>query len=118
MFMCLSAPSAILWPCCGVWQSLFPQHGLFSQYRYPKGISPMQEHVLGSQSKSWWNQAARWLALAGVVGPMLYVGVFTLAGFLRPGYSPVRQAVSALGVGTNAWLLNTDAVVFGVLLFA
>jgi hypothetical membrane protein len=78
----------------------------------------MQEHVPVAQSKSWWNQAAGWSALAGVVGPILYVGVFTLAGFLRPGYSPVRQAISALGVGTNAWLLNTDAVVFGGLLFA
>lgn len=71
----------------------------------------------GSQSQSWWNQAARWLALAGVVGPILYGGIFTLAGLLRPGYSPVRQAVSALGVGTNAWLLNTGAIVFGALLF-
>jgi hypothetical membrane protein len=78
----------------------------------------MQKNIPLARSKSWWHQAIRWLALAGVVGPILYVGVFTLAGFLRPGYSPVRQSVSTLSVGTNAWLLNTDAMVFGVLLLA
>jgi hypothetical membrane protein len=78
----------------------------------------MQEHVPLPRAKSRWNQAAHWLALAGVVGPILYVVVFTLAGFLRPGYSPVRQSISTLGVGANAWLLNTDAVVFGALLLA
>ncbi len=78
----------------------------------------MQEHVPFTPAQSWWNQAARWFVFAGVVGPILYVVVFTLAGFLRPGYSPVRQSISTLGVGANAWLLNTDAVVFGVLLLA
>jgi hypothetical membrane protein len=78
----------------------------------------MQKHVPFTRAKSWWHQAARWFALAGVVGPILYVVVFTLAGFLRPGYSPVRQSISTLGVGANAWLLNTDAVVFGVSLLA
>lgn len=39
------------------------------------------------------------LALAGVVGPPLFILVFTLAGWLRPGYSALRQEVSALGVG-------------------
>ena len=64
------------------------------------------------------NFTARWLALAGVVGPIVFVGAFTLAGFLRPGYSPIHQAISDLGVGTNAWLLDIDCVVFGVLLLA
>lgn len=85
---------------------------------YPKGIFLMQKYVSLTRVKERWNQRARWLALAGVVGPILYVMVFTLAGFLRPGYSPVRQSISALGVGANAWLLNTDAVVFGALLLA
>lgn len=78
----------------------------------------MQEKMPLVSSKSWQKQMARWLALAGVVGPILYVVIFTLAGFLRPGYSPVRQSISTLGVGANAWLLNTDALVFGALLFA
>ena len=78
----------------------------------------MQENVTFASSKPWWKQAVRWLALAGVVGPILFVVVFTLAGFLRPGYSPVRQAVSDLGVGTNAWLQNTNFIIFGVLQLA
>lgn len=78
----------------------------------------MLENGPFAPSKLRWNQAARWLALAGVVGPILFVVVFTLAGFLRPGYSPVRQAVSDLGIGRNAWLQNTNFFVFGVLLLA
>lgn len=78
----------------------------------------MQENVTFASSKPWWKQAVRWLALAGVVGPILFVVVFTLAGFLRPGYSPVRQAVSDLGIGMNAWLENTNVLVFGVLQLA
>lgn len=59
---------------------------------------------------------ARWLALAGVAGPVLFVAVFTLAGFLRPGYSPVGQDVSELGARPGAWLQNANFAVFGVLL--
>jgi hypothetical membrane protein len=62
------------------------------------------------------NPADRWLALAGVVGPILYVAVFTLAGFLRPGYSPIHQAISNLGVGSNGWLLDGSSVINGLLL--
>lgn len=62
--------------------------------------------------------ASRWLALAGVVGPILVVLVSTLAGFLRSGYSPASQAISALGVGANAWIVNATAIVFGVLQIA
>jgi hypothetical membrane protein len=39
-----------------------------------------------------------------------------LAGFLRPGYSPVHQAISDLGVGSNAWLVDVSAVITGLLL--
>lgn len=77
----------------------------------------MQEYVSFARANSRWK-AARWFVFAGVVGPLLYVVVFMLAGFLRPGYSPVRQSISTLGVGANAWLLNADAMVFGVLLLA
>ena len=53
--------------------------------------------------------------LAWVIGSIRFVLVFTIAGFLRPGYSPIHQVVSDLGVGQNAWILNTDLVVFGLL---
>lgn len=56
------------------------------------------------------------LALAGVVGPPLFVTVFTIAGELRTGYSATAAAISDLGVGPQAWIQNTNFVVFGALL--
>jgi hypothetical membrane protein len=44
-----------------------------------------------------------------------FVLVFTILGLLRPGYSPINQVVSNLGIGQDAWILNTDLVVFGLL---
>jgi hypothetical membrane protein len=64
------------------------------------------------------DQIARWLALGGVVGPILFVAAFTVGGVVRPGYSPIHQAVSDLGVGSNAWLLNVSLVLLGLLLIA
>jgi len=43
------------------------------------------------------NEITRWLALCGVLGPVVYLVTFTVAGFLRPGHSPIHQAVSDLG---------------------
>lgn len=60
----------------------------------------------------------RWLALAGVGGPMLFVAAFTRGGVLRPGYSPIHQVISDLGVGPNGWLLDVCAVINGLLLSA
>jgi hypothetical membrane protein len=57
--------------------------------------------------------AMRRLALAGVVGPVLSVVVFSVAGALRPGYSPVHQAISALGTGTGGWLIDAVGVAMG-----
>lgn len=57
----------------------------------------------------------RLVALVGIVNPIFCVLVFTLAGLLRPGYSPISQAISDLGVGPNAWMLNTDLVITGLL---
>jgi hypothetical membrane protein len=58
----------------------------------------------------------RWLAVGGVLGPVLFVLTFMVAGLLRPGYSPIDQAISDLGVGENAWLLNGSLVALGFLL--
>ncbi len=63
-----------------------------------------------------WNQFIQWSGLGGVVGPVLFVVMFTAAGVLRPGYSPVHQAISDLGVRPMPWLLNVPLVVLGFLL--
>jgi hypothetical membrane protein len=57
----------------------------------------------------------RLTALLGVVNPILCVLVFTLAGFLRPGYSPIYSAISTLGTGPNGWILNVDLIISGML---
>jgi Protein of unknown function (DUF998) len=58
---------------------------------------------------------SRLVALIGVVSPILCVLVFTLAGFLRPGYSPIHHVISDLGVGTDGWILNTDLITSSLL---
>ncbi len=60
----------------------------------------------------------RWLALGGVVGPIIFVLTFMLAGAIRAGYSPIHQAISDLGVGPNPWLLNAPLIIMGLLLVA
>jgi hypothetical membrane protein len=60
----------------------------------------------------------RSLALGGVIGPLVFAMACTIAGFLRPAYSPLHQAISDLGVGSLASLLNVPLVVMGLLLIA
>ena len=62
------------------------------------------------------NRLTRLFIVAGVIGSILSQLVITLDGFLRPGYSPLYQMISDLGVGQNAWLLNSDLVVSGLLI--
>jgi hypothetical membrane protein len=55
----------------------------------------------------------RWLALGGVAGPVLFVLAFTVAGMLRPGYSPIDQVISDLGIDEHAWIVNGSLVILG-----
>ncbi len=65
-----------------------------------------------------WNQFIKWSGFAAMVYPFLFVLSFTAAGLLRPGYSPISQAVSDLGVGSMAWLLNVPVVILGLVMIA
>jgi hypothetical membrane protein len=60
----------------------------------------------------------RLLAWGGIIGPILFVAAFTIAGALRPGYSPISQAISALGTGVNGWQEDIPAIILGILLLA
>jgi len=60
----------------------------------------------------------RLLLWGGVAGPVIFVLAFTIAGLLRPGYSPIEQAISDLGVGPNLWLLNVPLVLLGAFIVA
>src|SRR6266699_769538 len=84
-----------------------------------KGSYDMQENVRPPSVKPRRNQAARWLVLiGGVINPIVFVLAYTVAGILRPGYSPIHQAMSDLGVGPNGSLMDTIAVLQAQLVMA
>ena len=55
-------------------------------------------------------------AVAGMVGSVLFVSVFTVYGWLCPGYSPTRMFVSELSLGTYGWVQMLNFVLTGALL--
>src|SRR4051812_1284151 len=55
-------------------------------------------------------------AWAGMIGPALFVLVFTIEGWLRPDYHPASMYVSALSLGPRGWVQILNFVVFGLLL--
>lgn len=54
-------------------------------------------------------------ALAGMIGPPLFVGVFTIEGLLRSGYHPLEMYISALSLGPRGWIQIANFIVFGIL---
>lgn len=53
---------------------------------------------------------------AGVIGPSLFVLVFLGEGWLRPGYNPAADYVSALSLGERGWVQLTSFLIVGVCL--
>src|SRR6266550_8344454 len=60
----------------------------------------------------------RKLLYAGVVGPLLFIVVFLLEGFTRPGYSQWRHYVSQLATGDGGWMQVVNFLVCGTLVIA
>jgi len=60
----------------------------------------------------------RLAAWAGIFGPVLFVAVFTIEGWIRPGYYALSTYVSALSLGPRGWIQMVNFVVLGVLLLA
>ncbi len=58
----------------------------------------------------------RLAAWAGILGPALFVTVFTLEGALRPGYNSMEMFISALSLGPRSWIQMTNFVILGALL--
>lgn len=50
----------------------------------------------------------------GALGCWLFVVTFLVDGWTRPGYRPVRHAVSALALGDRGWIQNANFIVCGV----
>lgn len=57
-------------------------------------------------------------AVAGMVGAVLFVSVFTVYGWLYPGYSPTRMFVSELSLGSYGWVQILNFVLTGALVLA
>lgn len=58
----------------------------------------------------------RRFALAGMIAPVLFVVVFTVEGWLRPGYHPMTMFVSELSLGPRGWVQITNFVLTGALI--
>ncbi len=58
------------------------------------------------------------LLSCGVIGPLLFVVVFTIEGALRPGYRPRRHFVSSLALGSRGWIQVANFLVCGVLMLS
>jgi hypothetical membrane protein len=56
------------------------------------------------------------LAVAGIVGPLLFTVTFVVQGLFRlDEYSPIAELVSALEAGPGGWVQQVNFVVFGLL---
>ncbi len=55
-------------------------------------------------------------AWAGIIAPILFVAVFTIAGLLRPGYDPLSTYVSALSLGPSGWIQKLNFIILGLLM--
>jgi Protein of unknown function (DUF998) len=59
------------------------------------------------------------LAVAGIVGPILFTVIFVVQGWFRlEEYNPVAEVVSALEAGPGGWVQQVNFVVFGLLTVA
>jgi hypothetical protein len=56
--------------------------------------------------------------LAGILAPVIFVLVFTVEGFLRPGYNALSTYVSALSLGPRGWIQILNFVILGILMMA
>ena len=56
-------------------------------------------------------------AWAGLIGSALFVVVFLVEGWLRPGYDPLSMYVSALSLGSRGWIQISSFLIFGASLF-
>lgn len=64
------------------------------------------------------RRRVRRAAEAGMIGAVLFVSVFTVHGWLSPGYSAARMFVSELSLGPQGWIQILNFVLTGVLVLA
>jgi len=56
------------------------------------------------------------LAVASIAGQLVWIAIVAVAGAIEPGYSPVRDAISALGARDAArpWLFDAGVALWGL----
>ena len=52
---------------------------------------------------------------AGMIGPALFIAIFTLDGWFRPGYDPRSTFISELSIGRRGWVQILNFIVLGTL---
>ncbi len=52
---------------------------------------------------------------AGMIGSALFVTVFSLEGWLRPGYDPRSTFISELSIGPRGWIQIVNFIILGTL---
>ena len=62
------------------------------------------------------RRRVRLAAAAGMIGAFLFVSVFTIYGWLSPGYSPTGMFVSELSLGPFGWVQILNFVLTGALM--
>jgi len=81
--------------------------------------SSMQGQVAHPQASPghshFWSRFVHWTGLADVIYAVFFVALFSVVGYLRPGYSPISQAISALGVGPYGPLMDVAGALVGLL---
>ena len=60
----------------------------------------------------------RKLALAGIIGPVIFATLIVVQGFLLPDYSHVRLPISALAAWPTGWIQVLNFYIFGALTIA
>ena len=61
------------------------------------------------------NLALRLFLWAGILGPLFFVLVLLIDGWLTPGYSAMTEVVSFLEVGPTGWIQQLNFVLTGLL---
>lgn len=56
------------------------------------------------------------LLWCGILGSVLFTGVYLLEGALHPGYDLVRQTISSLELVSNGWTQQANFIAFALLL--
>ena len=62
------------------------------------------------------NISPRASALAGIIGPVVFVTVYTVFGLATPGYSPLTQVISNLELAPYGWIQQLNFLQCGTLI--